>query len=190
MKYTVREIHAGQIEVEFEDGSRAMVPIHPQATADQIDNAVSKYDRDFQPDPETLKNKNIAIGEERASAEIPINDLLDETKISPPNTTTTINDGSSDYVVKTLPDADMYAIGTFAPTVATAKVDFGLAHNVDVLATAQYLAENGDSRLKDALYLKVEKYISDEKFSLDEFINNLLFDPDDIVAQAEAELNG
>jgi len=192
MKYTIQEVLPGQIRVEFEDESWAMVPIHPQATAEEIDNAVSKYDKDFLPDPETLKNPNITVGEQRTSATISAVNAYEQAKVSIGSTTTLVIDGSSEIKIDAMPQApsDPAITQTFTPTIVPNKVDFGLAHAVDVLAVVQYYAERGDTRLKDALYLKVEKFINDSRYSFDELINNLLFDADDIVAQAEAELNG
>jgi len=192
MKYTIQEVLPGQIRVEFEDESWAMVPIHPQATAEEIDNAVSKYDKDFLPDPETLKNPNITVGEQRTSATISAVNAYEQAKVSIGSTTTLVIDGSSEIKIDAMPQApsDPAITQTFTPTIVPNKVDFGLAHAVDVLAVVQYYAERGDTRLKDALYLKVEKFINDPRYSFDELINNLLFDADDIVAQAEAELNG
>ena len=54
MKYTIKNILPAQIEVEFENQQRAMVFVNPDATPEEIDDAVSRYDSDFQPDPETL----------------------------------------------------------------------------------------------------------------------------------------
>jgi hypothetical protein len=192
MQYTIQEVLPGQIRVEFEDESWAMVPIHPQATAEEIDNAVSKYDKDFLPDPETLRNLNITVGEQRTSATISAVNAYEQAKVSIGSTTTLVIDGSSEIKIDAMPQApsDPAITQTFTPTIVPNKVDFGLAHAVDVLAVVQYYAERGDTRLKDALYLKVEKFINDSRYSFDELINNLLFDADDIVAQAEAELNG
>ena len=192
MKYTIQEVLPGQIRVEFEDESWAMVPIHPQATAEEIDNAVSKYDKDFLPDPETLRNPNITVGEQRTSATISAANAYEQAKVNIGSTTTLVIDGSSEIKIDAMPQApsDPAITQTFTPTIVPNKVDFGLAHAVDVLAVVQYYAERGDTRLKDALYLKVEKFINDPRYSFDELINNLLFDADDIVAQAEAELNG
>ena len=67
MKYKINKILPAQIEVEFENQHRAMVFINPDATPEEIDVAVSKYDSDFRPDPETLINRNISVGEERVS---------------------------------------------------------------------------------------------------------------------------
>jgi len=193
MQYTIQEVLPGQIRVEFEDESWAMVPIHPQATAEEIDNAVSRYDKDFLPDPETLRNPNITVGEQRTSAVISAVNAYEQAKVGAGSTETVLIDGSSEIRIANNPGAsapeDPNVTQTFTPTIVPNKVDFGLAHAVDVLAVVQYYAERGDTRLKDALYLKVEKFINDSRYSFDELINNLLFDADDIVEQAEAELN-
>lgn len=67
MKYTILEIMPGQIKVEYEDKSWAIVPVHPNATTEDIDYEVSKYDPDFTNKPENLINKNISIGDKRTS---------------------------------------------------------------------------------------------------------------------------
>lgn len=184
MNYTIQEVLPGQIRVEFEDGSWAMVPIHPQATAEEVDNAVSKYDKDFLPDPDTLKNPNIAVGESRTSATISAVNAYEQAKVGAGSTETVLIDGSSEIRIANNPGStapsDPNVTETFTPTIVPNKVDFGMAHAVDVLAAAQYYAENGDTRLKDALYLKVQKFITDPRYSFDELINNLLFDADDI----------
>lgn len=177
MNYTIQEILPGQIRVEFEDGSWAMVPIHPQATADEVDNAVSKYDKDFLPDPDTLRNPNIIVGEQRTSVAISELEVYEKAKIG----ISTILDGSSEIKFE-----DNETNATSIPN----KLDFGVANPMEVLVLSQYYSERGDTRLKDALQIKIEKFISDQRYNFNELINNLLFDADDIVEQAEAELNG
>ena len=49
MKYKILEVHPGQIKVQFEDNSLALVGIGPEFTAEDIDDAVSNYDADFRP---------------------------------------------------------------------------------------------------------------------------------------------
>jgi hypothetical protein len=174
MKYTIKEVLPGQIRVEFEDETWAIVPIHPHATAEEVDDAVSKYDRDFLPDPETLLNVNISLGEERTSKALPIS----ESKTNLNSIVSTSNTSSTDPELQQDP----------LPTPN--RIDFGVASPLDVLVAAQYYAENGDTRLKDALYIKLQQFISDPRYSYEGLINDLLFDPDDLVEQAEAELNG
>lgn len=67
MKYEIKEVLPAQLKVEFEDGSWALVPIRPEATLEEIDHAVSQYDPDFLPDPQTLINPNVSVGEQRES---------------------------------------------------------------------------------------------------------------------------
>jgi hypothetical protein len=170
MRYTIKEILPGQIKVEFEDGSWAMVPVHQDAKPDEIDNVVAKYDPDFLPDPESITNKNISVGEERTSVQS--------------FTDTNVNSGiSSDLVYNSSEDENSQKNG----------VDFGLVNGIDVLAISNYYAEQGDTRIKDALTSKIQKFISNSDFSFDEFVERLeydTFDADDIFSQAEAELNG
>ena len=67
MKYKILEILPGQIRVEYEDNSWALVPIPPNASQEDIDNAVSQYDPDFLFKPESVINPDIYIGQERES---------------------------------------------------------------------------------------------------------------------------
>jgi len=67
MEYTITEVLPGQIVVEFADGSLAAVAIDPTFTVDDIDDAVSYYDPEFAPDPATLINNNVEVGQVRAS---------------------------------------------------------------------------------------------------------------------------
>jgi len=173
MKYTIKEVLPGQIRVEFEDKSWAVVPIHPHATAEEVDDAVSKYDKDFLPDPETLINSNISVGEERNSTVLSIPETFSQT---------------GPVIENGIPQESLGSEQT--PVTTPNRIEFGLANPLDILVAAQYYSENGDNRLKDALYIKFQQFISDPRYSLNELINNLLFDPEDIVAQAEAELNG
>lgn len=67
MKYVIDEMQPYGIIVTFEDGSRASVGVHTEATAEEIDHLVSFYDPDYAPDPETQINPNVTAGEERTS---------------------------------------------------------------------------------------------------------------------------
>ena len=51
MRYTIKEVMPTQILVEFEDKSKAIVYVGPEASPEDIDDAVSYYDPDFLPDP-------------------------------------------------------------------------------------------------------------------------------------------
>jgi len=175
MRYTIKEILPGQIRVEFEDGSWAIVPVHPDATAEEVDDSVSKYDKDFLPDPESVKNKNISVGEERVSVQISTN-----------TNTNTPTDGHTHFEIP----LDVAQEFSEESALKKDRVDFGLQDGLDALVIANYFSEQGDNRIKDSITAKVQRYISNPDFSIDEFIQRLEFDADDIVAQAEAELNG
>jgi hypothetical protein len=79
MKYTIKEILPGQIRVEYEDNSWAIVPIPPNSTMEEIDHAVSQYDPDFLPSVAELINSNISIGLERISTP-----KIEESKVESP----------------------------------------------------------------------------------------------------------
>ena len=66
MKYKITDIFSFNIRVEYENGSWANVPITPDYTLEQIDDAVSRFDPDFLPDANKV-NTNIILGEERVS---------------------------------------------------------------------------------------------------------------------------
>lgn len=149
MKYTIKEIMPAQIRVEYEDGSWAIVPIQPNDTVEDIDDAVSNYDKDFLPKPETLINTNISVGDKRSSVK-----------------------------------KQIVANINVDPTPAPAPTN-----PIDIKSIAEYYASKGDTRLADILTSKVENYVSQPNFSLDELISQLSYDPDEIFAQAEAELN-
>lgn len=70
MQYTIQQIVPSQIVVQFEDGTRTVVAISSEATPEEIDNFVSFYDPDFFPDPATLINPNVSVGEVRMSNRI------------------------------------------------------------------------------------------------------------------------
>ena len=167
MKYKILEVHPGQIKVQFEDNSLALVGIGPEFTAEDIDDAVSNYDADFRPDPESLINKNISVGEERESAKRKIE--YDETNWhQDPNL--------------------RFELTEFIPAVREPVLSFGRAHSVDVIVLSEYFAERGDTRLKEALLYQTEKFINSEHFDLEETILELRYDPDEILELASQEL--
>jgi hypothetical protein len=69
MKYTIQEILPGQIRVEYENNSWAIVPIPANSTMEEIDHAVSQYDPDFLPSVASSINPNIAVGLSRTSTQ-------------------------------------------------------------------------------------------------------------------------
>lgn len=163
MKYTILEILPGQIRVEFEDNSWAIVPIVPNATLDQIDNAVSKYDPDFLLKPESIINPDISIGDQRESKKIDTNQPIVDQSIKKNNT----------------PDYTLFS-----------KILSPLT-----IVLSEYFYRNGDSRLRDLLDSKISEFISSSQISADSLITSIDEDyntfnsAEDIMAQAEAELN-
>ena len=71
MKYTIQEILPGQIRVEFENNSWAIVPVASNSSMEEIDHAVSQYDPDFLPSITASINPSISIGLERTSKQRP-----------------------------------------------------------------------------------------------------------------------
>jgi hypothetical protein len=67
MRYKIIEILPGQLKVEYQDGSWAIVPILPNSRPEDIDHEVAKYDPEFLPKPESLVNYSVSVNEERIS---------------------------------------------------------------------------------------------------------------------------
>lgn len=150
----------GQIRVEYEDNSWALVPIRPNASLEDIDDAVSQYDPDFLTRQEKVINQDIYIGEERTSAKKIIQSSLPVVGIST------------------------------TPSIAPVPIlSYGQSNPVNVVVIAEYYASKGDTRIKDALMKNVEKYISKSELNVDKLLYDISYDPDDIFSQAEAELN-
>ena len=68
MNYVIQEVMPGQIVVQFEDGSRAVVGVETTTTAEEIDYLVSQYDPDFLQPPSEIINEFIKVGESRTSS--------------------------------------------------------------------------------------------------------------------------
>jgi hypothetical protein len=155
MKYTIKEILPAQILVEFEDESRALVPISPEATPEEIDHAVAHYDPDFLPNSEELINLNISIDEKRESKKLEsINSTEEFTQL-------TFNE--LEHILNSLNPINLFL--------------------------SNYYAEQGDTRIKDALNLKIVEYIDQTNLTVEQIIENINFSLEDIVIQAENELN-
>jgi len=147
MKYTITEILPAQIKVDFEDNSWAYIPISPEATPEEIDSAVANYDPTFLPDPQTLINTNISVGEIRESKKIEIDSFEPNTYV-PPDPFTGLN-----------------------------------------ILLADYFIEKGDIRVKEVIHQKLEEYLTTTQLTAEQLIDSLMYNPEDIMAQAEAELN-
>ena len=168
MKYTIREVLPAQIIVDYEDNSWAIVPIPPDATHDQIDDAVSKYDPEFLPKPETLINPNISVGEQRESKKIENNNL------------NIVGTGTTN--IPRIEDPQ------FTPAVKLPVLTFGEAHAIDAVAIGNYFSEKGDNRIKEAIAKNIEDFISSSNFSVEEMVNKLTDDSNAIFMQAITEL--
>ena len=149
MKYTIKEILPGQIRVEYEDNSWAIVPISANSTMEEIDHAVSQYDPDFLPSVAELINSNIA----RISA----------------------------------PKLEQQAEPTLDPNQIIAQ-DFFRVSLQDYLI-AEYFANLGDSRLKKELTKKIKEFVESPQFSIEDAVDSMTISDDDIMQQAEEELN-
>ena len=72
MIYTITAVLPAQITVIYSDGSVANVPIDADFTQAEIDDAVSQYDPEFLPDPATLINPLVSVGQTSASDPLPV----------------------------------------------------------------------------------------------------------------------
>jgi hypothetical protein len=162
MKYTIVDIGPGKIKVEFEDGSWAQVPIEPNATPEEVDNAVSNYDPDFLQRRNNLINQNISLNEKRVSTRI---------------------ENHSSQISNPLSDANFKI-----PTTTISQLSFGAANPITILALSKYFAERGDNRIKDALEKNIEDFINSSDFSLEKIINDLQDDAYEIYRLALVEL--
>lgn len=157
MKYTIKEILPGQIRVEYEDNSWAIVPIPPNSTMEEIDHAVSQYDPDFLPSVAELINSNISIGLERTSAP----KIEQQAEPTPPPT----------------PDPNQIIVQDF----------FGIS--LQNYLIAEYFDNLGDSRLKEEITKKIKEMIESSQFSVEDVLDSITISDDDIMKQAEEELN-
>ncbi len=154
MKYEIKEVLPAQLKVEFEDGSWALVPIHPEATLEEIDHAVSQYDPDFLPDPQTLINPNVSVGEQRESK-----------------------------TLETIPSEN------FVPVEYNDLQTVVSAINPINLTLSNYFESQGYTRIKEALETKVVEYLEKTNLTVEKVLEDINLNPEDIMAQAEAELN-
>ena len=174
MKYTILDVAPGQIKVEYEDKTWAVVPIAPGATLEDIDNEVSKFDPDFLKKQEEVCNPDVYIGQERVSVRKENEEPI-AVKLDPVN----------------VPD-----------TTLKTKIIPGTIYNrpFSLDSIAKYFLRKGDSRLQDVLDSFIEGYLNRSNVSVEELIaeaNELnpikliqghTLSDDDLMAQAEAEL--
>lgn len=158
MKYEIKEVLPAQLKVEFEDGSWALVPISPEATLEEIDHAVSQYDPDFLPDPQTLINPNVSVGEQRESKTLETTQEISQTE-------------------------------NFIPVEYNDLQTVVSAINPINLTLSNYFESQGDTRIKEALETKVVEYLEKTNLTVEKVLEDINLNPEDIMAQAEAELN-
>lgn len=173
MKYKILDVAPGQIKVEYEDQSWAIIPISPHATLEDIDHEVSKYDPDFIKKQEDVCNQDVYIGQERVSIRKE-NEEPTPIKVDPLN----------------VPDG-----------IVQKQVAPGLTSNrpFSLDRLAKYFAKKGDYRLEDLLDSFIEEYIDKSNVSMEQLIDEahdsnpfkltkIKMTDDELMAQAEAEL--
>jgi len=190
MHYTILEILPGQIKVEYEDKSWAIVPVPPNASLEDIDHEVSKYDPDYLRPAESVVNQELSVGQQRHSVRKDQQEggvVVEANPIDLPLEIQKIREGLASQI------PDPSTATNFNPVMPS--IGFGRYQSGDIVAIAEYYAINGDTRLKDKIMEITGKYVEKYELSIDAIIESLdynydpLDDIDSIVAQAESELN-
>lgn len=167
MKYTIKNILPAQIEVEFENQQRAMVFVNPDATPEEIDDAVSRYDSDFQPDPETLINKNVSVGEERVSKQ-----KIEEVE--------EVVEEEEEFIP--FKRGELYG-GLPLPTFHKDQII------ISYVMADYFIKHQNNDTLKKALDEKMEEYITSNNITVERALESLMFEDDNLIVDlAEQEL--
>jgi hypothetical protein len=153
MKYTIQEILPGQIRVEYEDNSWAIVPISANSTMEEIDRMVAQYDPDFLQE-KSLLNSNIKLGEERVSV------FEDNKNLNP--------------FPPIIQEEEVLNIISPNQNLESPQVQniFGNANLLECFIVSNYFSERGDNQLKDSITNQIEKYVSESTFSLEKLIDD------------------
>jgi hypothetical protein len=168
MKYTIKNILPAQIEVEFENQQRAMVFVNPDATPEEIDDAVSRYDSDFQPDPETLINKNVSVGEERVSKQ-----KIEEVE-------EVVEEEQEEFIP--FKRGELYG-GLPLPTFHKDQII------ISYVMADYFIKHQNNDTLKKALDEKMEEYITSNNITVERALESLMFEDDNMIVDlAEQEL--
>ena len=168
MKYTIKNILPAQIEVEFENQQRAMVFVNPDATPEEIDDAVSRYDSDFQPDPETLINKNVSVGEERVSKQ-----KVEEVE-------EVVEEEEEEFIP--FKRGELYG-GLPLPTFHKDQII------ISYVMADYFIKHQNNDTLKKALDEKMEEYITSNNITVERALESLMFEDDNLIVDlAEQEL--
>ena len=154
MKYRIIELLPAQILVEFENETRALVTISPEATPEEIDHAVAQYDPDFLPNPENLINQNISVDEERESKKI-------------------------DITTDTIINSDVNATEEFSSLQSSNITHLLNSLNPINLILGNYYAEQGDTRIKEALYSKILDYANSNNITAETVLESINFIPEE-----------
>jgi len=165
MKYKITAAFPFNIRVEYEDGSWANVPITPEYTLEQIDDAVSKFDPDFLPVAKKF-NPNISVGEERVSSRL--ERVKNIQNVAPVN----LENNFKTTPTSTLPINSIF--GKSNPLYAT--------------LLANYFSKRGDNRIEEMLFKNLEDFINFKNITPDQVLNDLNYVSDDIFTLAENEL--
>ena len=163
MKYKITAALPFNIRVEYEDGSWANVPITPDYTLEQIDDAVSNFDPDFLPDSNNF-NKNITVGEERVS------NKLEKTRNSFSNINVEGNFEEREKFISPIPSI------------------FGKSNPIYAALLANYFSKKGDNRIEKVLFQNLEDVINSQNLTVDQILKDLNYRFDDIFILAENEL--
>jgi len=121
--------------------------------------------------------------------------------ISPSSSLEDIDDAASRFDPEFLPKPeDITPSNIFVGEIRESKrkddISFepSQSNTIDVFSSlniilSKYFSQNGDNRLEVLMNDKIAEYIQNTNLTLDKIIDNLMYDPEDIMAQAEKELN-
>ena len=168
MKYTITKILPAQIEVKFENDRKALVFVQPDASPEDIDDAVSRYDSDFQPDPETLINKNVSVGEERVSKQ-----KVEEVE-------EVVEEEEEEFIP--FKRGELYG-GLPLPTFHKDQII------ISYVMADYFIKHQNNDTLKKALDEKMEEYITSNNITVERALESLMFEDDNLIVDlAEQEL--
>ena len=144
MKYTINEIHGGEIKVTFEDSSWALIRIQSNDSPEMVDERVGSFTNEYVVAEEP--NTNISVGEER----------------------TTVNPVEAQEARLEAQKAKAEAEEHLDPF----SMDWGNTASYMGLTTAyslaQKLAAEGDSSFLDMINTRLQTIQDDPEFNLDE----------------------
>lgn len=150
MKYKVRSIDGHYVTVDFENGTWATAVVHHNLQPDDIDKVFGQYTQEYE--LAKIPTERISVGEERETV-----DPHPETE----NSAKVIDYNNQPKAVE--PDPFRF--------------DFGKGNDyadpIVMQLMASYLAEKGQTALKDCLDAKLKAIADNAEFSVDTFIEKL-----------------